>query len=133
MARRLVLGNADFRISRPGFDAATANVADRSQISFALSRDVMGRVASAGDVTALNSLVAFAEVFSDPPPVIFGVVRSGYVMIDDYNRQVGGSGRYQDGTPYCAAVTNAGILVTNPMDFAYGLPAGDKFIYLAVA
>lgn len=138
MARRMVLGHfgggvVDFRISRPGFDAMTANVNDRSQISFALSRDVMGRVASAGSVNALNSAVAFSETFPAPPPVLFGTVRSSGTYIDEYRRITGSGGRYQDGTPYCAVVTTTNIRVTNAAPFGVALPSGDKFVYMAVA
>ncbi len=138
MARRMVLGNfgggvLDFRISRPGFDALTANVNDRSQISFALSRDVMGRVASAGDIQALNSWVTFSEAFPAPPPVLFGALRGGGVYIDEYTRINGNSGRYQDGTPHCAVVSTTGIMVTTAAMFSWPINAGDRFIYMAIA
>ncbi|MBA1157751.1 hypothetical protein [Microvirga mediterraneensis] len=138
MARRMVLGHfggglVDFRISRSGFDAMTANVADRTQISFALSRDVMGRVASAGSINALDSAVSFSEVFPAEPPVLFGTVRNSGAYIDEYRRIQGNGGRYQDGTPYCAVVTTTAIRVTNAAPFGIALSSGDKFVYMAVA
>jgi hypothetical protein len=126
-------GVVDFRISRPGFDAMTANVNDRSQISFALSRDVMGRVASAGKVQALNSWVAFSEAFPAPPPLLFGTLRGGGVYIDEYRRFQGNSGRYQDGTPYCAVVSITGVLVTTAAPFTLPIGSNDGFIYMAIA
>lgn len=138
MARRLYMGHfggglVDFRISRPGVDAGTGDVNDRSQISFALSRDVMGRVASAGSITSLGSWNSFSEAFPDPPPLLFATRRSGSVYIDEYRRLQGNSGRYQDGTPYCAVVSPTGVKVTVAAPFGVPLPSGDKFIYLAVA
>lgn len=138
MARRMVLGNfgggvLDFRISRPGFDALTANVNDRSQISFALSRDVMGRIASAGKVQALNTWVSFSEAFPAPPPLLFGQLKGGGVLINEYNRIQGNSGRFQDGTPYCAAVSTTGVLFTTAAMFGVPIGTNDGFIYMAIA
>ncbi len=133
MGRRLVITAGDIRIARPGGDAETDDVNDRLKIAFALSRDAMGRVASAGSIQAVNTLVPFAETFADPPPVILGTLKGGRTLIDDYLLIYGNGGRYQYTTPYIPVVTTTGIGVTTPMDTTYGLAAGDGFVYIAVA
>lgn len=137
MARRMVLGNMptggiDFRISRPGIDAATGDINDRQQISFAMSRDVNGRVAAAGALYGIGVWVNFPEVFAAPPPVLWGTMMDGGMLIDEYNRVNGNSGRYHDGSPYALAVTSVGVCAICPADFTYWVPGTNQFIFMAV-
>lgn len=137
MARRMVLGNLDngqidLRISRPGYDAMTANVNDRNQISFSMLRDSFSKVAASGSIYGTSNWVYFQEGFAAPPPVLFGSQINGTFRVGDYVRVDGNSGRYYDGSPHVAVVTTWGICVQHASPYWFYLDGVNKFTYLAV-
>lgn len=135
MARRIVMGTIpgvmyDVRISRPGFDAMTADVNNPRQISFAASRWANARVASAGEIGSLDSWKSFGVTFDEPPPLLALLKRGSYVITDLYQEYPRSSG-YQRGSGFTIVVQRTRCLATRPSN--YGITLGsDKFIYYAL-
>lgn len=136
MARRVVMGRMndgsyDLRISRPGYDAMAANVNDVRQISFSAQRAATSRVASAGEISALDTWKSFGATFDDPPPVLALLKRGSYVITDMYQEYPRSDG-YQRGSGFTIVVQSTRLLATRPSN--YGLTLGsDKFIFYTLA
>ncbi|MCB5173637.1 hypothetical protein [Microvirga lenta] len=135
MARRVVMGNIggvyDLRISRPGYDAMTADVNNVRQISFSAQRSATSRVASAGEISSLDTWKSFGHTFDDPPPVLALLKRGSYVITDLYQEYPRPNG-YQRGSGFTVVVQSNRLLATRPS--AYGLTLGnDKFIFYTLA
>lgn len=136
MARRVVMGRMsngtyDLRISRPGFDAMTADVNNVRQISFSAQRTATSRVASAGEISALDTWKSFGHTFDDPPPVLALLKRGSYVITDLYQEYPRPDG-YMRGSGFTIVVQATRLLATRPSN--YGLTLGsDKFIFYTLA
>lgn len=135
MARRVVMGRIsgstfDVRISRPGYDALTANVNNQRQISFSALRAANARVASAGEVSSLNTWKSFGQTFANPPPMLALLKRGNFVITDLYQRFTHPTG-YLYGTPFCLVVQNNRFMGVNPtpQNSIFDLNPNDKFIY----
>ena len=80
-------GNFDVRISRPGFDAKTADVTDTSKISFAASRQNMMFVSEVGQC-ALRQWVTFSNIYAEIPYVWFNVKKDGEYRYSPWDTMV---------------------------------------------
>lgn len=96
MARRLSFGrqpdgSIDLRVSRPGFDAALADVNDFGKISFAASRGANSRIVQAGQIFSLDTPTSIGS-WTEEPPVIFAYKQAGGEQyLDNYDQYVGGT------------------------------------------
>jgi len=136
MARRVVMGNIpgvgyDVRISRPGYDALTANVNDIRQISFSANRAGSARVAAAGEFGAMDAWHPLGHAYPAPPPILVLLKRGGYVMTDTYEEYPRPQG-YQRGSGFTIVVQTSQILATAPSQYGFALGAGDKYIYYSL-
>lgn len=131
MTRRLVAGSipgygVDVRISRPGFDAMTADPNDLMQISFAASRFGMAKFGVAGLLSPGGS--AAVGPYADAVPPLVGIYRGGQMFIDDYVRY---SDQFQfiDGTPYTLEVTSTSLVVRQSLR-GNAIPAGTQLMFV---
>ena len=139
MTRRIVMGRIgtvyDLRISRPGFDAATADVNNNRQISFSALRDANAKAVSAGEISSIFTAVSLGTSYSLPPPCIFSLKRGGRMVIDHMARQYF-TGDFEvgwwDGTPYALIVTNTTVRVGVPFPNQIPFSSGDKFVFMTV-
>lgn len=129
MSRRLSFGRQpdgtiDFRVSRPGFDAALADVNDVAKISFAASRGPNSRVVQAGQITAVDTAASIGT-WTEPPPLIFAYNDAGAQYLDNYDRYTGGT-TFQPvefiGTSFVAVISTTTITMRRCVAFSGGTP-----------
>lgn len=126
----------DLRISRAGYDAATASINDNRQISFSAQRDGNAKAVSVGQITSLFTSVSLGTTYALPPPCLFALKSSGEMVIDQIEREyfttVGGESAWVDGTPYCLIVSQTTVRVGVPFPDQVPISSGDKFIFMTV-
>jgi hypothetical protein len=137
MARRIVMGQMsngsyDLRISRRGYDAMTSDVNDFKRISFSALRQAGAKVASTGAVSAMNSWVNLGQTFSNPPPTLAVLKRSGQLFFNYYNNVTGGAPGFWYHTPYCLVLTTTRVRIAPTFPTNATLPSGDKYIWFTL-
>lgn len=120
MARRIVMGRFsssrwDCVITKPGYDALTVDVNDREKCAFAASSGNHMIIATAGQISGLDSFVSFGYTYSNPPPIMFAIKRGGsfYTDVPGYWIDAGTEGSPAVyGNVYCAVVRADRIAAT---------------------
>lgn len=140
MARRMGIGlfggTWDARISRPGYSVDTADVNNRSQISFSAARSgSIGAITEAGSISSINTWINFQKTYSNLPAVDYILNRAGgsvYGSAGNLSYVDGNIAVNRTGSEYVLVVEQTRFMITRPFDSNIGPVAavsGDTFTY----
>lgn len=143
MARRIFAGlmpdgSYDVRISRPGFDAKTADVNDPKKISFAASRIANAFVSEVVSIANLNTWVSFTKSYSDVPRPLVSILRNGethFLPFEQGTTSFTGVGINRAGTLYVPVMRTNQMMITVPpagSSSPVNAPAGDTFVVFLI-